>query len=34
MTSYLIDTNILIYYLAGAIPDEEKPVIDLSLIHI
>jgi len=28
MTTYLIDTNILIYYLAGAIPDEEKPVID------
>ena len=27
MTSYLIDTNILIYYLAGAIPDQEKPVI-------
>jgi predicted nucleic acid-binding protein len=31
MTSYLIDTNILIYYLAGAIPDEEKPVIDRIL---
>jgi hypothetical protein len=26
MTTYLIDTNILIYYLAGAIPDDEKPV--------
>ncbi|MEI7856646.1 MAG: type II toxin-antitoxin system VapC family toxin [Methanomicrobiales archaeon] len=31
MTSYLIDTNILIYYLAGAIPDDEKPVIDRIL---
>lgn len=31
MTSFLIDTNILIYYLAGAIPDEEKPVIDRIL---
>jgi toxin FitB len=31
MTSYLIDTNILIYYLAGAIPDEEKPEIDRIL---
>ena len=31
MTSYLIDTNILIYYLAGAIPDEERPVIDRIL---
>ncbi len=31
MTSYLIDTNILIYYLAGAIPDDEKPVIDQIL---
>jgi predicted nucleic acid-binding protein len=31
MTSYLIDTNILIYYLAGAIPDDERPVIDRIL---
>jgi predicted nucleic acid-binding protein len=31
MTTYLIDTNILIYYLAGAIPDEEKPAIDQIL---
>jgi len=31
MTSYLIDTNILIYYLAGAIPPDEKPVIDRIL---
>jgi hypothetical protein len=31
MTTYLIDTNILIYYLAGAIPDDEKPVIDRIL---
>jgi hypothetical protein len=31
MTTYLIDTNILIYYLAGAIPDEEKPVLDQIL---
>jgi hypothetical protein len=31
MTSYLIDTNILIYYLVGAIPDDEKPVIDRVL---
>ena len=31
MTTYLIDTNILIYYLAGAIPDEEKPAIDRIL---
>jgi len=31
MTSYLIDTNILIYYLAGAIPEDERPVIDRIL---
>jgi len=31
MTNYLIDSNILIYYLAGAIPDDEKPVIDRIL---
>jgi toxin FitB len=31
MTTWLIDTNILIYYLAGAIPDDEKPVIDRIL---
>jgi hypothetical protein len=31
MTTWLIDTNILIYYLAGAIPDEEKPAIDRIL---
>jgi len=31
MTTYLIDTNIFIYYLAGAIPDNEKPVIDRIL---
>jgi len=31
MTTYFIDTNILIYYLAGAIPNEEKPVIDRIL---
>lgn len=31
MTFYLIDTNILIYYLAGAIPDDKKPVIDRIL---
>jgi hypothetical protein len=31
MTTYLIDTNILIYYLAGAIPDDEKPFIDRIL---
>lgn len=31
MMSYLIDTNILIYYLAGAIPADEKPVIDRIL---
>lgn len=31
MTSYLIDTNILIYYLAGAIPDDERPEIDRIL---
>lgn len=28
MTSFIIDTNILIYYLAGAIPEKERPVID------
>lgn len=31
MTEYLIDTNILIYYLAGALPPEEKPIIDKIL---
>jgi len=31
MTEYLIDTNILIYYLAGALPPEEKPRIDTIL---
>jgi hypothetical protein len=28
ITAHLIDTNILIYFLAGAIPDDEKPVIE------
>jgi toxin FitB len=28
MTDYLIDTNILIYYLAGSLEPEEKPNID------
>jgi len=28
MTEYLIDTNILIYYLAGSLDPEEKPTID------
>ena len=31
MTAYLIDTNILIYYLAGALVPEEKPTIDIIL---
>lgn len=31
MTEYLIDTNILIYYLAGALAQEEKPTIDRIL---
>ena len=31
MTDYLIDTNILIYYLAGSLAPEEKPVIDKIL---
>lgn len=28
MTAYLVDTNILIYYLAGAFSPEQKQVID------
>lgn len=31
MTEYLIDTNILIYYLAGALPPEEKLHVDKIL---
>jgi len=31
MTSYLIDTNILIYYLAGAFSSDKKPLIDKIL---
>ena len=31
MTDYLIDTNILIYYLAGSLEPEEKPTIDRIL---
>ena len=31
MTDYLIDTNILIYYLAGSLEPEEKPIIDKIL---
>ena len=31
MTEYLIDTNILIYYLAGLLEPEEKPTIDRIL---
>jgi len=31
MTEYLIDTNILIYYLAGSLDPEEKPTIDRIL---
>jgi len=31
MTEYLIDTNILIYYLAGALAPEEKPTVDKIL---
>jgi len=34
MTDYLIDTNILIYYLAGALAPEDKPVIDKILQRI
>jgi predicted nucleic acid-binding protein len=31
MTDYLVDTNILIYYLAGSLEPEEKPIIDKIL---
>jgi len=31
MTEYLIDTNILIYYLAGLLEPEEKPTVDRIL---
>jgi predicted nucleic acid-binding protein len=31
MTEYLIDTNILIYYLTGSLEPEEKPTIDKIL---
>ena len=31
MTEYLIDTNILIYYPAGALTPEEKPTVDKIL---
>jgi hypothetical protein len=31
MTIFLIDTNILIYYLAGVLEPEEKPKIDTIL---
>lgn len=31
MTEYPIDTNILIYYLAGPLPPEEKPQVDKIL---
>jgi hypothetical protein len=31
MISYLIDTNILIYYLAGALSPEERPTVDKIL---
>jgi len=31
MISYLIDTNILIYYLAGALSPEERPPVDKIL---
>jgi predicted nucleic acid-binding protein len=31
MTSYLIDSNILIYYLAGALAPEERPAVDKIL---
>lgn len=31
MTAYLVDTNILIYYLAGALGPEQKRVIDAVL---
>ena len=31
MTTYLVDTNILIYYLAGAFSPSEKPAIDSIL---
>jgi len=28
MTAYLVETNILIYYLAGAFDPSEKPDVD------
>ena len=31
MTTYLVDTNILIYYLAGAFSPDQKQVIDTIL---
>jgi len=31
MTRYLVDTNILIYYLAGALPEDTKPTVDKIL---
>jgi predicted nucleic acid-binding protein len=31
MTAYLLDTNILIYYLAGAFSPEQKQVVDSVL---
>ncbi len=31
MTTYLVDTNILIYYLAGAFNQSEKPAVDSIL---
>jgi toxin FitB len=31
MTTYLVDTNILIYYLAGAFSPDRKPAIDTVL---
>ena len=33
MTSYLLDTNILIYYLAGAIPDDERSFIERVILE-
>ncbi|MDO8841673.1 MAG: type II toxin-antitoxin system VapC family toxin [Methanocalculus sp.] len=33
MTSYLIDTNILIYYLAGALQDEERSFIERVILE-
>ncbi|MCP1661496.1 putative nucleic acid-binding protein [Methanocalculus sp. AMF5] len=33
MNSYLLDTNILIYYLAGAIPDEERSFIERVILE-